>query len=860
MSVTLTRSPYRKLPSGGVTLIRRPPGNTVPAVPSAPATPNTPSPATTATALYTLLTWVSSGQAWADIYLSTTNPPTAVTVAGYVGTSYVPTLLPGTTYYWKIVASNAGGSSTGPVWSFTTPAATTVIFTIAGTVFTHVRWRSLTIHDAINAAPNTAELLVDTTAPTVGQDVQIGLSSLDAADLLFAGTIQTVEHSYEDVDGNRVWPVTLVDYTFSLNKRRPFGTYVSVSATAIAKDLVARYAVGFTSTHVQEALAAISINFDGSEDVLSCLGRLATAVGGYCDVDYGRDVHLFLTEATEAPDPLDQAHPPLNDPPITFSTDLSQIRTEVLGKGHGEAIPCDVLAGEPILPLPDTSLFPFSGLAVAGTTADGAQTQMLTYTGTQAGGVGSLAGPGAAPSSAPTLTLAGGTGLGIGTYQYAYTDITPSGESLPSPIGTVVTSGTLADPTTFPNTATFDAVGAIAPDGARDWAYTWMDSGGGETLPSPHVTRFVVTGLSTAFTHPLALGPSGTTARRLYRTAFGGATLLLVATINDNTTLFYRDAITDSSLGAAAPSSNTTSVTRVSVSAIAIGASPTTDRKLYRTAVGGSQLKLLTTIAGNVTTTYADSTADGSLGANAPTSDTSGLTQPSGQINAGSTSLLTASPGPFSTSGGWVVVGGNVIRYTGISGNTLTGIVASGSGAIVNTILYGEHVIASPALTGINANNGLPIAMAKGSVCHVLVQRENLAGQAALAILEGGDGIRQYMITDERRGSASLTALCDADLAIFSRPIVGATYASRDPKTRSGKTVSIDLHAGFYDAAFYDPAFYGGAALYGLAGDFTIQSVDITFDAPRLLPRYTVQASSVAFTLSDLLRRVVLAA
>jgi hypothetical protein len=64
----------------------------------------------------------------------------------------------------------------------------------------------------------------------------------------------------------------------------------------------------------------------------------------------------------------------------------------------------------------------------------------------------------------------------------------------------------------------------------------------------------------------------------------------------------------------------TTSAERMSVSGIPTWwGSTVTSRKLYRTAGGGTQLKLLDTIADNTTTTYADNTADGSLGANIPT-------------------------------------------------------------------------------------------------------------------------------------------------------------------------------------------------------------------------------------------------
>lgn len=56
----------------------------------------------------------------------------------------------------------------------------------------------------------------------------------------------------------------------------------------------------------------------------------------------------------------------------------------------------------------------------------------------------------------------------------------------------------------------------------------------------------------------------------------------------------------------------------VALSNIPIGLEGTTARKIYRTAAGGSTYKLVATISDNTTTTYNDSLADGSLGANEP--------------------------------------------------------------------------------------------------------------------------------------------------------------------------------------------------------------------------------------------------
>lgn len=61
---------------------------------------------------------------------------------------------------------------------------------------------------------------------------------------------------------------------------------------------------------------------------------------------------------------------------------------------------------------------------------------------------------------------------------------------------------------------------------------------------------------------------------------------------------------------------------RVSLTAIPIGGSAVTARKIYRTAAAGSTYLLLATIADNTTTTYTDDIADASLGAEAPSTNT----------------------------------------------------------------------------------------------------------------------------------------------------------------------------------------------------------------------------------------------
>src|SRR4029434_5860176 len=188
---------------------------------------------------------------------------------------------------------------------------------------------------------------------------------------------------------------------------------------------------------------------------------------------------------------------------------------------------------------------------------------------------------------------------------------------------------------------------------------------------------------------------------------------------------------------------------------------------------------------------HVDVTADVSLGADAPTVDTSGLTPGSGYVLPGSTSILIVSAAVF---------GQQWIRYTGIAGDgiTLTGVPASGPGAITTSMTYGSAILPGPALVGVS---GLTAAIAKRSAVHIWVQRDDTAAQAALGQLERNpdgsptDGIREFLISDERRGEPSLIALCDADLARFARPEVKATYATFDRKTKAGLTVHIALEA-----------------------------------------------------------------
>jgi len=369
----------------------------------------------------------------------------------------------------------------------------------------------------------------------------------------------------------------------------------------------------------------------------------------------------------------------------------------------------------------------------------------------------------------------------------------------------------------------------------------------GATAPTVDTTggaRWCLVPLAT-----IATGPPAVTARRLYRTPANSvpsaaSVFRLVATLGDNTTTTATDATPDAGLGGPMPAANSTLVQQVALSQIPIGGPGTTARRLYRSSANTTALKFLTAIANNTTTTATDAASDATLGAAAPVSDTSGLTQPAGLVAAGATVIPVAGPSAFAPTGGYAVVGNGeqVVRYTGVSGNTLIGIPASGPGSLTATVAYNASITVAPTLLGIPASG--PWAIVRGLIdgedINLIIQRDDLAAQAALAAIEGGDGVIEHVIIDRRLSAAGATVTAAAELALFSTPELRVSYTTRDPRTRTGKLVAINLPA---------PT--------NVVGSFLIQRVQLSrFHIPNLPPLRTVQASSTRFSFDDVLRRL----
>jgi hypothetical protein len=808
-----------------------------------------------------------------------------------------------------------GGSSRGNVHSMQTFVA------IAGVQYAAARAvdaqqvdnDTLTITETEGQTPNTCWFRVRGFQPTDGQDVVITMGSINNLDRTFAGTILSDTHGYVGSPANGNDAVNLVDYTWQLTRDTITQRWTNESGTVIAKAIIAHANRGFTSLLVEAGLPTLDEFTVTNQTHAAALGALCARMGATWKATYRKDVRLGLNADPSQTDPtiLTAASALLTEmKEFSVSRDLSQVITRQPVEGGGVNALASVAIGETILPVQDVAWYNPGG----GTVASGPQ--RVTYGGTQAGGGGTLVGPGATPAAAPAVALAQGTGLGVGVYLYAYTDVTAAGESLPSPLATVTTlAGSAATSTVVarpgPSSAPTLSVGnpytppQICTSRTHNIAVAFLyDDGGLSNVGASSGLVTIPANTQFAFSN-VALGGTGVTKRRVYHvggTGSGGAHHL-----DDNTTTSgHSSDFNDFPFGDTTPSNEGTAIggatiyvaditgfpasgnlliggvviaytgtqvlsgtigrftgctgvtgtiavgatvtvptfQRTALTAIAIGASPTTSRKVYRTPVGAAQLKLLTTLADNTTTTFADSTADGSLGANAPTSDTSGLTQPNGYVLAGATTLLVAGASAFVSTGGWAFIGNGqqVIRYAGITGNTLTGVPTAGPGAIVATISYNSTVTAAPALTGIPASGvgSILYTIKQGDPVNLRVVVDDLAAQAALALLMlplVDDGVIEgALIQDGRISETEARARGTAQIALRSPLEVSVGYVTHDKNTHAGRTIGVNL-----------------AAPTSVTASFKLQQVTITNFLPARWPTYQAAGSSTRFTLEKLL-------
>jgi hypothetical protein len=107
------------------------------------------------------------------------------------------------------------------------------------------RQPGIVIRDVLNNTPNSCNFTVDGTSnvPLIGEKIEI-IDSEDGDRLMFAGTVQSVEQVYEGQTNQIAWNVQCIDFTWLMNRQRPFKSYKATSASDIVKDLISHLCAG----------------------------------------------------------------------------------------------------------------------------------------------------------------------------------------------------------------------------------------------------------------------------------------------------------------------------------------------------------------------------------------------------------------------------------------------------------------------------------------------------------------------------------------------------------------------------------------------------------------------------------------
>lgn len=832
--------------------------------------------------------------------------------------------------------------------------------------------QDLSITETRSATPNKLTFRALRWVPTYGMEVVATLGSRNRKRRMFGGTVLNVR---ESSSGQlRVFDAECVDWTWSLdNGPSVYGHYTG-TYDAIARQLMSEYApLDFTVQQVESGLPTVTggITFTGVKlsKALQRLEKRARGAGINVTqfIDYNKDLYFRVTANPFRTSPRTITGSLDTLKSFQVLRDLSQVANRVPFEGGGANALTEVAIGETILPLTDAPDYWYGD--VGGVVVSGPQ--KITYTARVVGGGGSVVGPGQAPTNAPTLALAAGSGVtsgahsvtvvwktasgrtrpgpaatitvgniaapsvtpvasapssgdgpNDGTHEYAMTFVTSSGETTAGPrVSRTTSSRTVSAPSGPPNVvapSTMDWTEEYVPGDSLYYVVTYVIAGGGETTPTA-ASSTVVAQQSTAFPGSIfkscpidwsnipvpsdaaviakriyrnrngswvgyremsvsitsdndagpvtaAGSPPGSntaqvitrqvplsnlevptsplvTSKKIYGTAAGSSQLKFIASIAVGTTS-YTVTMTDGSLGANVPTSNTATANQIALSGVAVGPSGTTEREIYMSPAGGGTRRKALTIANNTATTGTITISDATLaGEDAePDADTSGLTQPAGQVLPGETSIIIAGTAPFRETGGWAFTGTQQIRYTAFSGSSLTGIPASGPGSIQQPINYNSTIAAAPCLIGIpsSGEGSIRYTIPKGEAVYLRVTVEDTDAQVALQTLLSAAApvVRECApLRDHRVKRDEAITRASAFLALRAYGSTSAgPFRTKDTNTTAGATMAVNVTS---------PA--------QVNDTFKVQSVTISNFTPNIPPDYVVQASDELFSIEDLL-------
>jgi hypothetical protein len=640
--------------------------------------------------------------------------------------------------------------------------------------------------------------------PVNGQEVTI-----DFGDLLFAGTITNVKQVTEDGRDNVAWDVQAVDHLWRLNARFPVACFNKVSASLVIAQLFADWAPDFGTANVEGGLPEITRELDGTTSMLSVLQSIAEEIGATLKANNGFDPFFYITSVEAQPDQLNNTtnQTLLHSPELTSDEEFTQVGNRVLVYGAEMTVAEDTQPGSTTISVNDIAL-------VEGTSG-------LLATGCQRFGYGGAGisktippranGPGTFRAVLERDAFARASNGPVKTpCAYKISFVKDGAESaLGSEVRGDSSEAYFVNPVGQNGAPLSTAPGGALPQGVQmKWVVSPFTASGADAFPGQGggATVAILTGSDTKAEIGLNFcGDGRFVGWHIWRTKGnpgpgdfgpGGVPLLfLVGTVSgspgDVTTFF--DTQPDSALVQAAP-----------VNAL------------------GIQLDLNTT-GGNV------------LLENIPLQD--GSTR---KIYRALMNYFTGQLGTYVQ-----IASLDEIETTYRDTTTSPSIWEWGLGLVSDppsgTQAPGDlPPIFRALITGVS---GITEFIPKGATIRLFLAKDDLAAQVALAARMGGDGVREFTVTDTLLSTnAGMDQRATAELLLRATPRITVAYATLDPKSIVGTYVDINM------------------TRPPLVANLKIQEVTVKQinESDDLVAIYEVSASSNKFTINDLLRRVVI--
>lgn len=726
--------------------------------------------------------------------------------------------------------------------------------------------QNLTIAETINEAADTARFTLRADVPfvpTAGQVVTVNLGADGNPE--FAGQIAAVRKRYirgvRNTQGKEPSPfldVECVDYMRLFNRRLVTAEYRSLSATAIASALLSSYASGFTGNAIAFNLPTIDQFVVINQPLGVAFTKLAQLIGGGFYVDAFRDVHLYGSagetgsRAGTAPAAVIGSLASLKG--IGIDAEATQVRTRVTVEGQDTKCPIGtpggtssvsaaanvtvdyllvggggiggstlhggggggrVIPGTDVLAVGSYSVVIGAGATVANT--NGGDSTFNGHT-AKGGGYGAVTGNagGSGGGSSATVVGAGGIAGGAAVGPEGYGNAGGMGDFTGNAAG-----GGGGGAGAKGRDASFNAGGAggdgIASSIGGAGVEYYGGGGGGNSTSSGGLGGLGGGGKAGAGGNPGTAGVDGLGGGGGGGTNYaGGNGRLIVSYVTGICTATGGTISTSGGRTIHSFTSNGTfQITAVNTSTAVpvVTDLPLADRSRIDSAGGTVRIGPYVQTYVN---TFGPSVVDGQ---NLP-----GTTL-SADAAVGATAVTVTDISVITDAYGWVKVGDQIIRFGGTSGSQLTGIAASGFGALTAAVTSGTQVTWLGAIR--LSNTGIlfdpPLKPDEQVVQRVSV--DDSTAQAIMAAIEGGDGIHEHIVTDNRLNVDGCLARAAQELDQFSTSLVTVSWETDDLNAKPGR-----LQAFSYD---------------GTVITLPIISVGLTFPVPNGLPRRRCEASQV---------------